>query len=264
MVIDPLLPSRRRHIATGGAGSAATALETVKRQKYADIDKGKYMILPFVVETTGAFGDAAKSLCHQFNERRNAFASRKRRLRPSSTNRLMSRISAELQKSNAGMISIRRPPPIKLQVEKLAKIDLRIEKVSAKAKAHLLTERPASLRNPIPRHSPSAAVPISGPQPPGPTPTISLPAPQPPDPQPKPPPDRSAPYTHPTPISSESNRPSNPPTILGQSDSLAISHISQQKIQAVSPMALDDDQVDDEKTEEPHPLPPNLQPHTPT
>ena len=94
-----------------------------------------------VVETTGAFGDAAKSLCHQLHERRHAFASRKRRLRPSSTNRLMSRISVELQKSNAGMISIRRPPPLKLQVQKLAKIDLRIEKVSAKAKTQLLQQR---------------------------------------------------------------------------------------------------------------------------
>ena len=149
MVVDPLLPDRRKHIVSDGPGAAATAMESTKIRKYADIDKSKYIVVPFVVELTGALGQSAKTFAMQLHERRNAFATRKRRFRRSSTNLLLSRINIELAKSNAHMISTRRPPPVKLYTEKIVQIDMRLENLRSKARAKL-TRQPASLRNPNP------------------------------------------------------------------------------------------------------------------
>ena len=208
-------------------------MESIKIKKYADIDQSKYIVVPFVVELTGALGESAKTFAMQLHERRNIFATRKRRLRRSSTNLLLSRISIELAKSNAQMISTRRPPPVKLYTEKIVQIDMRLGKLRSKARANL-ARQPASLRNPNPVQ------------------IAHDPPPRPPDPKP-PAKSEPAPETNNSPT--KITWLQQPQKTISQSIELAnYAPVQQQAKSAATSMALDvDDQVDDEMNKEPPP-----------
>ena len=49
---------------------ASTAYENVKRRLYHDVDRSKYDLLPFVVETCGGVGEAARNFCKELRRRR--------------------------------------------------------------------------------------------------------------------------------------------------------------------------------------------------
>ena len=58
-VTNPLAAHNRSALLKTGPGGGAAATEKTKRNKYRDIDFSKYTYLPFILETSGAFGDPA-------------------------------------------------------------------------------------------------------------------------------------------------------------------------------------------------------------
>ena len=69
-IINPLAISHSHLLVEGGAGGPASAYENVKRQHYADLDDTKYELLPFIVETCGGIGKAARRFCKELRRRR--------------------------------------------------------------------------------------------------------------------------------------------------------------------------------------------------
>ena len=69
-VINPLSLSHSKHLAKNGVGGPATAYENVKRQLYHDVDSSKYELSPFVIETCGGVGEAARNFCKELQRRR--------------------------------------------------------------------------------------------------------------------------------------------------------------------------------------------------
>ena len=67
-VTNPLAISHHPHLLAGGPGRTAKYREARKREKYRDLDTAKYTFIPFVIETTGAFGPAALHLCKRLRE----------------------------------------------------------------------------------------------------------------------------------------------------------------------------------------------------
>ena len=64
-VTNPLCPSRAHLLEEYGTGGAAVEYEIHKRRHYRDIDRSKYIFIPFVVETCGGMGAAAEALCKE-------------------------------------------------------------------------------------------------------------------------------------------------------------------------------------------------------
>ena len=67
-VINPFGESHRKSLHTGDAGYAATMYEMKKRKLYKDLDFSKYIFFPFVLECSGALGDAALELISMIHE----------------------------------------------------------------------------------------------------------------------------------------------------------------------------------------------------
>ena len=67
-VTNPLAISHHPHLLAGGPGRTAKYREARKREKYRDLDTAKYTFIPFVIETTGAFGPPALHLCERPRE----------------------------------------------------------------------------------------------------------------------------------------------------------------------------------------------------
>ena len=63
-ITNPLAAHNRSALLKTGPGGGAAATEKTKRNKYRDIDFSKYTYLPFILETSGAFGDPALELCN--------------------------------------------------------------------------------------------------------------------------------------------------------------------------------------------------------
>ena len=64
-VTNPLCLSHGDILREQGAGGPATAYQATKVSKYYDLNFDRYEYLPFVVETCGGIGDAAKSFCKE-------------------------------------------------------------------------------------------------------------------------------------------------------------------------------------------------------
>ena len=62
-ITNPVALSNHPHLLAGGPGRTAKYRESRKRAKYWDLDHTKYHFVPFVIETTGAFGPSALRLC---------------------------------------------------------------------------------------------------------------------------------------------------------------------------------------------------------
>ena len=62
-VTNPLAPTYRQHLVSGGPCNTAKHIERRKRDKYWDLDKDKYVFQPFILEATGALGPSAENLC---------------------------------------------------------------------------------------------------------------------------------------------------------------------------------------------------------
>ena len=62
-VVNPLAKTYRKHLIQGGPNQTAKFRGTRKRAKYWDLDKDKYELHPFIVESTGVLGPSALNLC---------------------------------------------------------------------------------------------------------------------------------------------------------------------------------------------------------
>ena len=110
-IIDPMADSHSATLRCNGVGAAATEYETVKRNKYKDI-QGAFS--PFVLEAHGGFGTAAKKLVKELDRKR-----RERECRPNVRNTegieqlgnisLVTAIGFELVRRNVRMILDRSP-----------------------------------------------------------------------------------------------------------------------------------------------------------
>ena len=126
-VTNPLAPTYRHHLVSGGPGNTAKHIERRKREKYWDLDKDKYIFQPFIVESTGALGPSAESLCTAIRKiRERKSCTNHARPNPQENNRtlvdpLQASISVTLQRHNAQMIIERQPPPSSLLAPGIAK-----------------------------------------------------------------------------------------------------------------------------------------------
>ena len=116
-VTNPLALSNHPHLLAGGPGRTAKYRESRKRAKYWDLDLTKYHFVPFVIETTGAFGPSASRLCaqmRQIKEMKCCKGADSPNSQPKDTDRtthdpLRTAISVTVQQHNARMILERQP-----------------------------------------------------------------------------------------------------------------------------------------------------------
>ena len=69
-IIDPTVETHYNNLVMYGAGEAATGYEQVKLDRYPDIDPERFDFVPFIVETHGAFGDAALRFSKELHKRK--------------------------------------------------------------------------------------------------------------------------------------------------------------------------------------------------
>ena len=116
-------------------GNSATAYETVKRNTYPDLDFTIYDFLPFVVETCGGVGDAARSFCKELRRRRaekifGEVGGEDDWCKYGDP--LQTAINVEVQRYNSQMILERKPIPEDLIVSRLVKSELALAKRRSK------------------------------------------------------------------------------------------------------------------------------------
>ena len=116
-VVNPLATSYRDLLSKPGA--VATALQKRKVRKYekkglrAGPDE-EYRFCPFLIETTGGFGEEAEKLCNELRKIRRArnINAMPENARQEERDQLKEAISVELQRQNAASILEREPPPL--------------------------------------------------------------------------------------------------------------------------------------------------------
>ena len=113
-IIDPTVETHYNNLVMYGAGEAATGYEQVKLDRYPDIDPERFDFVPFIVETHGAFGDAALRFSKELHKRKlEKSCLRSQSLAANSdpiTNiELVKSIAIEVQRWNANMILDRNP-----------------------------------------------------------------------------------------------------------------------------------------------------------
>ena len=116
-VTNPLALFNHPHLLAGGPGRTAKYRESRKRAKYWDLDLTKYHFVPFVIETTGAFGPSASRLCaqmRQIKEMKCCKGADSPNSQTKDTDRtthdpLRTAISVTVQRHNARMILERQP-----------------------------------------------------------------------------------------------------------------------------------------------------------
>ena len=137
-VIQPLMQAHMSTLAEGGPGAAATAYESIKRNKYSDLNFNRYIFLPFVLEATGGVGKAAKELCSELRSRREAvLCSNLKRKNKISRDPLLTTINFDIIKSNGQAVLEREPISEKQVNKKLAKAGMQI----ANEKKKILEDR---------------------------------------------------------------------------------------------------------------------------
>ena len=127
-VVDATSECHLNELLAGGAGAAATAYEDRKRAKYEDLDTSKYDFLPFVLETSGGFGEEALEFVRKLQRTKNAkqcYVTEE--ANPLNNNKLLISISLEIERSNSRSILERLPQSEKLFVEKFAKCQVMVE-----------------------------------------------------------------------------------------------------------------------------------------
>ena len=67
-VTNPLAAHNRSSLLQQGPGGGAANTEKRKRLHYKDVDSKKYIYLPFILETSGAFGQPALQLCSKLRK----------------------------------------------------------------------------------------------------------------------------------------------------------------------------------------------------
>ena len=113
-IINPLALSHSHLLVKDGVGGAATDYEKEKRRIYWDLDGTKYDLLPFIVETCGGVGKAARRFCKELRRRRaekiygdlNGEEELFKYGDP-----LLTAVNVEVQRSNSQMILERKPLP---------------------------------------------------------------------------------------------------------------------------------------------------------
>ena len=133
-VINPLAISHSYDLVkdgVGSVGSPATAYETVKRNIYPDLDYTIYDFVPFVVETCGGIGDAARSFCKELRRRRaekifGEVSGEEEWRRYGDP--LLTAINVEVQRFNSQMILERKPVPENLIESCLVKSEMALAK----------------------------------------------------------------------------------------------------------------------------------------
>ena len=138
MLQYPLGISHTDDLVKDGVGGAATAYETVKKNKYPDIDFSVYDFLPFIVESCGGIGEAALDFCKELEDQREAKEYWKNkewggwnlRMFP---NPLLTAINIEVQRFNSRMILERQPPSSDLIETSFTKCEAEVAKKKGKA-----------------------------------------------------------------------------------------------------------------------------------
>ena len=62
------MEQNRSKLLQKGPGGGAAKTERTKRNKYKDIDNSEYIYLPFILESSGAFGEPALQLCSKLRK----------------------------------------------------------------------------------------------------------------------------------------------------------------------------------------------------
>ena len=110
-IINALCPTNIDNLISDGVGGAATAYCKVKERIYHDLDRTKYELLPFIMETTGALSKSAFGFCKQLKKRRDDLNCQSTFDSHHTNDRkpLLSALSIELQRANSRMILERTP-----------------------------------------------------------------------------------------------------------------------------------------------------------
>ena len=156
-VTNPLCLSHGDILHEQGAGGPATAYEKTKVSKYHDLDHDRYEYLPFVVETCGGLGDAARTFCKELQKRRASKScldgSEHDDRSWHQNDLLLTAISIEMQRFNSQMILERNPVTENLLESKFFKCKLAIakrkEKASETLKKKILREHTSINSNPV-------------------------------------------------------------------------------------------------------------------
>jgi len=165
-VCDPLCTSYKHKLAKPGA--VATWRQQFKISKYKRIGlkafsrDDKYQFCPFLIESTGAFGEAAEKLCAKFRQirrSRNSNTAPVNDERESARDGLKEAISAELQRQNAAAVLEREPPAMNPTFDEIELITADVARREIAANGSRSHPEPREIRedstpvNP-PRHEP--------------------------------------------------------------------------------------------------------------
>ena len=155
-VINPLALSHSHLLVRDGVGGPATAYENVKRQLYSDLDASQYEFVPFVLETCGGVGEAARSFCRELRKRR------AEKIYGNITgeeevykygDQLLTAVNVEVQRSNSQMILERKPVPEDLIESAFVKCDKAVTKRKSKAKDRVRAKRFSQNTKPVRKES---------------------------------------------------------------------------------------------------------------
>ena len=159
-VTNALAAHNRSALLRNGPGGGAAATEKTKRDKYKDIDHSTYIYLPFILETSGAFGEPALQLCSKLrkiwltkccsgNDSPNFKPWQRSSPQHETVDPLLVSISVLLQTHNGQMILERTPLSPKLLDSEIARSQARTKTQQKWAVEKLQTlnnESPATLR----------------------------------------------------------------------------------------------------------------------
>ena len=142
-IINPLCSTNVDSLISTGVGGAATAYGRTKERTYRDLDQTKYDFIPFIVETTGGFNEAAIGFCKEIRKRFESSSCCNDSEHPWNyeTNSLQSAISVELQRANSRMVLERTPVVGDLIETAMVKCELAVAKKKENAIETLQLER---------------------------------------------------------------------------------------------------------------------------
>ena len=166
-IIHPTAKVHRSNLLNGLPGDAAQ--EHGKKQKhgkaaYKDLDKSKYILIAFCLETAGGVSPEARAFAKALEKKRQMRSCRgHEELKWADPNPMLTAINFEVQRMNATMILDREPPRIKAELNRYHHAVAAIAAESQKARDDLLEiKRTSDRTNPLTTTQP--VIPIKKPE----------------------------------------------------------------------------------------------------
>ena len=150
-VIDPTVDSHLSAL-VADPGEAATRYQQKKLVKYPDIDRKKFLFIPFILETHGAFGEAAVKFCKELHKRRkenlcirDAFGGDREAF---SKIDLVKAVTIEVRRWNANMVLDRSLRESISKPSDLTEVSIAVSKweIEASEKLSTITKNPETIR----------------------------------------------------------------------------------------------------------------------